>query len=41
VIYFVRYGPNKLWMLTVYAKTQRENVPAHVLSQLKKEFENE
>jgi hypothetical protein len=41
VIYFVRYEPNELWMLTLYAKTKRENVPGHLLSQLKKEFENE
>lgn len=41
LIYFVRYEPNEFWMLTLYAKTKRENVPGHVLSQLKKEFENE
>ena len=41
VIYFVRYEPNEFWMLTLYAKTKRESVPGHVLSQLKKEFKNE
>jgi hypothetical protein len=41
VIYFVRYGPNEFWMLTLYAKAKQENVPAHTLRALKKEFENE
>jgi hypothetical protein len=39
VIYFVRYQPNEFWMLTLYAK--QENVPAHILRALKKEFEDE
>jgi hypothetical protein len=41
VIYFVRYQPNEFWMLTLYAKAKQENVPAHILRALKKEFENE
>jgi hypothetical protein len=39
VIYFVRYRPNEFWMLTLYAKTRQENVPAHILKQLKEAFE--
>jgi len=39
VIYFVRYQPNEFWMLTLYAKAQQENVPAHILRQLKEAFE--
>jgi hypothetical protein len=35
VIYFVRYRPNELWLLTLYAKARQENVPAHILRQLK------
>ena len=41
VIYFVRYQPNEFWMLTLYAKAKQENVPAHILRALKKEFEDE
>jgi hypothetical protein len=41
VIYFVRYRPNEFWMLTLYAKARRENAPAHILKQLKEEFQNE
>jgi hypothetical protein len=40
VIYFVRYLPNEFWMLTLYAKAKQENVPAHILKQLKEEFEH-
>ena len=41
VIYYVRYRPNELWMLNLYAKAKQENVPAHVLKQLKETFEHE
>ncbi len=40
VIYFVRYDPNKFWLLTVYAKAQRDDVPAHILKQLLEAFRN-
>jgi hypothetical protein len=39
VIYFVRYQPNEFWLLTLYAKARQENVPAHILRQLKEAFE--
>ncbi len=38
IIYYVRYRPNEFWMLTLYAKAKRENVPAHVLKQLLEVF---
>ena len=38
VIYFVRYRLNEFWMLTLYAKAKQENVPAHILKQLKEAF---
>jgi hypothetical protein len=41
VIYFVRYRPNEFWMLTLYAKTKLENVPANILRRLKEAFEND
>jgi hypothetical protein len=40
VIYYVRFQPNEFWMLTLYAKTKQENVPAHILKQLKEVFEH-
>lgn len=41
IIYFVRYRPNEFWMLTLYAKLKRENMPAHILKQLVEAFQNE
>jgi hypothetical protein len=38
IIYFVRYQPNEFWMLTLYAKAKRDNVPAHLLKQLLEAF---
>lgn len=40
IIYFVRYRPNEIWMLTLYAKSKRENVPSHILKQLMEAFRN-
>ena len=41
VIYFVRYRPNELWMLALYAKAKQDNAPAHILKQLKEAFQHE
>jgi hypothetical protein len=40
-IYFVRYRPNKFWMLARYAEAKQENAPAHILQRLKEEFERD
>ncbi len=40
VIYFVRYQPDEFWMLTLYAKAKQEDVPGHILKQLKEVFEH-
>jgi len=40
IIYFVRYRPNEFWMLTLYAKSKRENAPSHILKQLVEAFRN-
>lgn len=40
VIYFVRYEPNELWMLSLYAKARQENIPGHLLKQLLEAFRN-
>ena len=41
IIYYVRYKPNEFWMLTLYAKARRENVPAHILKQLLEVFRDD
>ena len=38
IIYFVRYRPNELWMLTLDAKARRGNVPAYILKELVEAF---
>lgn len=41
IVYFVRYEPDEFWMLTAYAKTKRDNIPAHILKQLLEAFRHE
>jgi hypothetical protein len=40
VIYFVRRSPGVIWMLTMYPKNVADNIPAHVLRQIRGELEN-
>jgi len=40
VIYFVRREPGVIWLLTMYPKNVAENIPAHVLRQIRKEVED-
>lgn len=41
VIYYLRYKPNNFWMLTLYSKSKSENIPSHILKQIKEEFDDE
>ena len=38
--FIVRYEPNEFWMLAIYAKAKRDDVPAHILKQLLEAFRN-
>jgi hypothetical protein len=40
VIYFNRLANGEIWLLLVYGKSMRENIPAHVLRQIKEEIKN-
>jgi hypothetical protein len=40
VIYFARIAQGVIWMLTMYPKNVAENIPAHVLRQIRKEVED-
>ena len=40
VIYFAKHAQGVIWMLTMYPKNVAENIPAHVLRQIRKEVEN-
>lgn len=35
VIYFTEPGKGLIWLLTIYAKSNRKNIPAHILKTLK------
>ena len=38
IIHFLRYEPNEFWMLAIYAKSRREDIPAHILKHLLEAF---
>ena len=39
VIYYFRRAVGEIWMITIYSKNARENIPAHVLKQMKEALE--
>nr|VFJ70644.1 MAG: hypothetical protein BECKFW1821C_GA0114237_102420 [Candidatus Kentron sp. FW] len=38
MIYFSRQSAGLIWLLTIYAKSNREDIPAHILKALKEEL---
>ena len=40
IIYYVRKAHGVIWMLTMYPKNVAENIPTHVLRQIRKEVED-
>jgi hypothetical protein len=40
IIYFNRLTSGEIWLLLIYAKNVRENIPAHVLKRIKEEIEH-
>jgi len=40
VIYYLKRSESEIWMLTVYAKNERETIPAHTLRQIAEEIEH-
>ncbi|MBU0500265.1 MAG: transcriptional regulator [Gammaproteobacteria bacterium] len=38
IVYFTTPAKGLVWLLTIYAKAKRENVPAHILRALKEEL---
>ena len=41
VIYYLRRTQSEIWMLTLYGKSARESIPAHVLRRMKEAIEDE
>jgi hypothetical protein len=39
VIYYLKSRQEQIWMLTVYAKNEEENVPGHILKKIKEEID--
>ncbi len=40
VVYFNRFASGEIWLLLMYAKSVRDNIPADILRALKQEIEN-
>jgi mRNA-degrading endonuclease RelE of RelBE toxin-antitoxin system len=40
IIYYYRSRHGEIWLLTVYSKSEVENIPAHVLRQIAEEIED-
>lgn len=40
IIYFAKLAQGHIWMLTMYPKNVAENIPAHVLRQIRKEIDD-
>jgi mRNA-degrading endonuclease RelE of RelBE toxin-antitoxin system len=40
VIYYYKHQDSEIWLLTLYSKSVRENIAAHVLRQIAEEIKN-
>jgi mRNA-degrading endonuclease RelE of RelBE toxin-antitoxin system len=40
VIYYLRKHHHEIWMLTIYGKSDVENIPPHILRQIAEEIKN-
>ena len=41
VIYYWKVNNNEIWFLTVYGKSERETIPAHILKQIAEEIKDD
>lgn len=41
VIYFTKLANGEIWLLVIYSKVVKENIPAHILKQIREVLENE
>ena len=41
VIYFTRLANGEIWLLVIYAKNVRGNIPAHILKAIREAIEND
>lgn len=40
IVYFARLPTHEIWLLLIYAKAVRDNIPGHLLRAVRKEIEN-
>jgi len=40
VIYYWKASDDEIWMLTVYAKSEQETIPGHILKKIAEEIKN-
>jgi hypothetical protein len=41
VIYFTRLANGEIWLLVIYKKAVRDNIPANILKSIREVLENE
>ena len=41
IVYFTQLTNGEIWLLVIYSKAVKENIPAHILKQIKEVLENE
>ena len=41
IIYFTRLTNGEIWLLVIYSKTVKGNIPAHILKSIREVIENE
>lgn len=41
IIYYFRMKDDEIWLLTIYSKSERENIPTHFMRQIAKEIEDD
>ncbi|MFQ5900309.1 MAG: type II toxin-antitoxin system RelE/ParE family toxin [Thermodesulfobacteriota bacterium] len=41
VIYYLKKHDNETWMLTVYGKSEKSNIPTHILKKIAEEIKND
>jgi hypothetical protein len=40
VIYFLRKSEQEIWLLLIYAKSVKDNIPGYLLKEVREEIEN-
>jgi hypothetical protein len=40
VIYYFKKQDDEIWLLTIYTKSETENIPAHILRKIAEEIQN-